>query len=270
MAYNKDGTKLKRSKNKRVVKYKANKGADFEDGTTGSGLTTKSIKTKTKYDKEGEIKKIKRVKKTEGGGRMVTVSKPGLENNSLSPEGSTGLVTTRERKNKKLRKDLNSMAKAMGKIRNPIAMVEGDGKNIARVRKTKDFTSRGDQFRVVPEINKVFGKIVKNEGDEDGKGRRSINVTASLDEEKNYVNAKLSKFSEKKGRRTKEISNKRATRILNRIERKVAKKSASPGGDFMNPATRKSTRNKTQSWRIMHEDRDSGNFDPKFLRKSDR
>ena len=155
MAYNKDGTKLKRSKNKRVVKYKANKGADFEDGTTGSGLTTKSIKTKTKYDKEGEIKKIKRVKKTEGGGRMVTVSKPGLENNSLSPEGSTGLVTTRERKNKKLRKDLNSMAKAMGKIRNPIAMVEGDGKNIARVRKTKDFTSRGDQFRVVPEINKV-------------------------------------------------------------------------------------------------------------------
>lgn len=99
MAYNEDGRKSRSSNKKRVVKYKASKGADFDDESTGSGLVTKSIKTKTKYDKKGEIKKIKRVKKTEGGGRIVTVSKPGIENNSLSPEGAIGLVTTRQKTN---------------------------------------------------------------------------------------------------------------------------------------------------------------------------
>ena len=106
MGYNEDGRKSRSTDKKRVVKYKASKGADFDDEGTGTGLKTKSIKTKTKYDKEGEIKKIKRVKKTEGGGRQVTVSKPGVENNSLSPEGSTGLVTTKYKENRKFRKDL--------------------------------------------------------------------------------------------------------------------------------------------------------------------
>lgn len=99
MAYNEYGKKSRSSNKKKVRKYKANKGADFDDAGTGNSYTTKSIKVKTKYDKKGEIKKIKRVKKTEGGGRMVTVSKLGVENNSLSPKGSIGLVTTREKTN---------------------------------------------------------------------------------------------------------------------------------------------------------------------------
>ena len=97
MGYNKDGKKSRSTAKKRVIKYKANKGADFDDAGTGSGLTTKSIKVKTKYDKEGEIKKIKRVKKIKGGGKIVTISRPGIEKNSLSPEEATGLVTTREK-----------------------------------------------------------------------------------------------------------------------------------------------------------------------------
>ena len=113
MAYNEDGRKSRSTNKKRVTKYKASKGADFNDDAV------RSIKTKTKYDKEGEIKKIKRVKKTEGGGKMITVSKPGLENNSLSPEGVTGLVTTRERKNRILRKDLERSAVMMRSIKNP-------------------------------------------------------------------------------------------------------------------------------------------------------
>tara|TARA_R110002167_G_scaffold94056_3_gene251454 strand:- start:116 stop:643 length:528 start_codon:yes stop_codon:yes gene_type:complete len=119
MAYSEDGRKSRSTNKKRVVKYKTSKGGNPDDEGTGSGLKTKSIKTKTKYDKKGEIKKIKRVKKTEGGGKMVTISKPGLENNSLSPEGATGLVTTRHRENIRLRKDLKSMAMAMGKVKNP-------------------------------------------------------------------------------------------------------------------------------------------------------
>ena len=113
MAYNEDGRKSKSSDKKRVVKYKASKGADFNDDTV------KYIKTKTKYDKEGEIKKIKRVKKTKGGGKMVTVSKPGLENNSLSPEGATGIVTTKSKINKRMRKDLEKNSAAMMKVKNP-------------------------------------------------------------------------------------------------------------------------------------------------------
>ena len=101
MAYNEDGKKSRISKKKNVRKYKASKGADFDDAGTGNSYTTKSIKTKTKYDKKGEIKKIKRVKKTKGGGTMVTVSKQGLETNPMAPKGAKGLVTTRERKNKK-------------------------------------------------------------------------------------------------------------------------------------------------------------------------
>ena len=105
MAYSEDGRKSRSTSKKRVTKYKASKGADFNDDTV------RSIKTKTKYGKEGEIKKIKRVKKTEGGGKMVTISKLGLENNSLSPEGSIGLVTARQRENKKMKKELGPMAK---------------------------------------------------------------------------------------------------------------------------------------------------------------
>ena len=91
IGYNEDGVKIRSTKKKRVAKYKASKGADFGDDTV------KSIKTKTKYDKEGEIKKIKTIKKTEDGGRKVTVKKPGLENNPLAPEGSIGLVTIEKR-----------------------------------------------------------------------------------------------------------------------------------------------------------------------------
>ena len=119
IGYNEDGVKTRSTKRKRVVKYKASKGADFDDEGTGSELSTKSIKVKTKYGKEGEIKKIKTIKKTEGGGRKVTVKKPGLENNPLAPEGSTGLVTTKEKVNKPLRKDLERNAAAMMKIKNP-------------------------------------------------------------------------------------------------------------------------------------------------------
>ena len=108
MAYSEEGRKSRKIGKTRVTKYKASKGADFDDDTV------RSIKTKTKYDKEGEIKKIKRVKKTEGGGKMVTISKPGLENNSLSPEGSIGLVTVRQRENRRMKKELGPMAKLHG------------------------------------------------------------------------------------------------------------------------------------------------------------
>jgi len=95
MGYNEAGRKSRSTKSKRVVKYKASKGADFDDDSV------KSIKNKAKYNKEGEITKIKRVKKTKGGGTMVTVSKQGLETNPMAPKGAKGLVTTRTRTNKK-------------------------------------------------------------------------------------------------------------------------------------------------------------------------
>ena len=100
MGYDEAGRKSRSTNNKRVVKYKASKGADFDDDSI------KSIKTITKYDKEGEIKKIKRVKKTTGGGKKTTISKPGEENNPLAPKGATGLVTTKDRENWKFKSPL--------------------------------------------------------------------------------------------------------------------------------------------------------------------
>ncbi len=97
MGYDEAGRKSRSTNNKRITKYKASKGADFDDDSV------RSIKTKTKYDKEGEIKKIKRVKKTKGGGKKTTISKPGVENNPLAPKGSTGLVTTKDRENWKFK-----------------------------------------------------------------------------------------------------------------------------------------------------------------------
>ena len=146
MAYNKEGRKSRSSNKKRVVKYKASKGADFDDEGTGSGHITKSIKTKTKYDKKGEIKKIKRVKKTEGGGRMVTVSKPGIENNSLSPEGATGLVTTREKTNTAFDNpragsngSKNRMKSMVDKIKNPQFKLERKAQKLVEKADKKGF-----------------------------------------------------------------------------------------------------------------------------------
>jgi len=142
MAYSEDGRKSRSTNKKRVTKYKASKGADFNDDTV------RSIKTKTKYGKEGEIKKIKRVKKTKDGGKMVTISKLGLENNSLSPEGSIGLVTTRQRENKKMKKELGPMAKLHdGPYNKAVGGINSTGPE-AMSKISKNIPPKSDTIRV--------------------------------------------------------------------------------------------------------------------------
>ena len=150
MAYSEEGRKSRKIGKTRVTKYKASKGADFDDDTV------RSIKTKTKYDKEGEIKKIKRVKKTESGGKMVTISKPGLENNSLSPEGSIGVVTVRQRENRRMKKELGPMAKLHG---GPDNNATGNDKNNTS---DLDLSNVASNMANVPDLFKDIKQIKGN------------------------------------------------------------------------------------------------------------